>query len=103
MDDPDAAAGTFTHWIVFNIPPKAGELVQAQPNERVLPNGAQQADTTAGSRGYYLPCPPVGSTHRYIFQLYAVDREISLPTADRDSFDRALSKNTIARTELSPP
>jgi Raf kinase inhibitor-like YbhB/YbcL family protein len=100
LDDPDAAAGKFTHWIVFNIPPSAGELGGAQPNVKVLSDGAQQGDTSAGSRGYYPPCPPVGSTHRYVFRLYAVDMDITQPTADRDSIDWALTGHTIAETEV---
>ena len=67
LDDPDAPNGRFTHWIVYNIPPESGELAQAQPNTKVLANGAQQGDTSAGSRGYYAPCPPIGASHRYMF------------------------------------
>jgi Raf kinase inhibitor-like YbhB/YbcL family protein len=101
LDDPDAPAGTFTHWIVYNIPPKTGELMGAQPNAKVLANGAQQGDTSAGSRGYYPPCPPVGTTHRYVFRLYAVDMDITQPTADRDSIDWALTGHTIGQTEFT--
>jgi len=99
--DPDAPGGRFTHWIVYNIPPVSGELAQAQPNIKVLANGAQQGDTSAGSRGYYPPCPPVGTTHRYMFRLYAVDMDITQPTADRDSIDWALTGHTIAETRFT--
>ena len=101
LDDPDAPGGRFTHWIVYNIPPVSGELAQAQPNTKVLANGAQQGDTSAGSRGYYPPCPPVGTTHRYVFRLYAVDMDITQPTADRDSTDWALTGHTIAETKFT--
>ena len=101
LDDPDAPYGRFTHWIVYNIPPVSGEFVQAQPNTKVLANGAQQGDTSAGSRGYYPPCPPVGTTHRYVFRLYAVDMDITQPTADRDSIDWALTGHTIAETKFT--
>ena len=100
LDDPDAPAGTFTHWIVYNFPPQKGSLAPAQPNAKVLSNGAQQGDTSAGSRGYYPPCPPIGTTHRYIFRLYAVDMDITQPTADRDSIDWAMSEHTLAKTEF---
>ena len=101
LDDPDAPNGRFTHWIVYNIPPVSGELAQAQPNAKVLTNGAQQGDTSAGSRGYYPPCPPIGTTHRYVFRLYAVDMDITQPTADRDSIDWALTGHTIAETKFT--
>ena len=101
LDDPDAPNGRFTHWIVYNIPPVSGELARAQPNAKVLVNGAQQGDTSAGSRGYYPPCPPIGTTHRYVFRLYAVDMDITQPTADRDSIDWALTGHTIAETKFT--
>lgn len=100
VDDPDAPAGTFTHWLVYNIPPGSGELAQGQPSLKVLSNDAQQGESSTGSRGYFPPCPPPGSIHRYIFHLYAVDMEIPQPTADRASIDWALTGHTIARTEF---
>ena len=101
LDDPDAPKGTFTHWIVFNIPPQSGGLARAQPNLKVLSDGAQQGDTSSGSRGYYPPCPPVGTTHRYIFRLYAVDMDITQPAADRESIDWALTGHTLAETAFT--
>jgi len=101
LEDPDAPSGTFTHWIVYNIPTDARSIPAAQTARKVLANGAQQGDTSAGSRGYYPPCPPIGTTHRYIFSLYAVDMDITQPTADRESIDWALQGHTIAKTEFS--
>ena len=98
LDDPDAQS--FTHWIVFNIPPDVHELARAQPDAKVLSNGAQIGDNTAGSRGYYPPCPPPGAAHRYRFRLYAVDMDITQPTADRDSIDWALIDHTLGRAEF---
>jgi hypothetical protein len=83
LDDPDAPTGTFTHWLVYNIPPGSGELAQGRPNDKVLSNDAQQGESSTGSRGYFPPCPPIGSTHRYIFHLYALDLYLPLPSADR--------------------
>ena len=100
LDDPDAPDGIFTHWIVYNIPTKSGELAQAQPHTKVLANGAQQGVTSTGTRGYHPPCPPIGTMHRYMFRLYAVDMDITQPTADRDSIDWALTGHTIAQTEF---
>ena len=100
LDDPDAPGGTFTHWIVYNIPPDAHSIPSGQTARKVLENGAQQGDSTARSRGYYPPCPPVGTTHRYLFRLYAVDMDIVQPTADRESIDRALPGHTLEKTEF---
>jgi Raf kinase inhibitor-like YbhB/YbcL family protein len=100
LDDPDAPNGRFTHWIVFNIPPDSEGIPRAQPNSKVLANGAQQGQNSGGSRSYYPPCPPIGTTHRYVFRLYAVDMAITQPTADRESIDWALTGHTIASTEF---
>jgi hypothetical protein len=101
LEDPDAPAGTYTHWLVYNIAPRSGEMAQAQPNAKVLENEAQQGESSAGFRGYYPPCPPPGSTHRYIFRLYALDIYPALPTADRAAIDQVLAGHTIAKTEFS--
>jgi Raf kinase inhibitor-like YbhB/YbcL family protein len=101
LDDPDAPAGTFTHWLVYNIPPGCGDLAQGQPNVKVLSNDAQQGESSTGSRGYFPPCPPIGSTHRYIFHLYAADIYLALPTADRAAIDEALNGHTLAKTEFT--
>jgi len=100
LDDPDAPNGRFTHWIVFNIPQDSHGFSRAQPNIKVLANGAQQGQNSGGSRSYYPPCPPIGTTHRYVFRLYAVDMDISQPTADRESIDWALTGHTIVSTEF---
>jgi len=101
LEDPDAPSGLYTHWLVYNIPPTTGGLDQGQTNAKVLPNGAPQGESSNGFRGYIPPCPPpLGSTHRYIFRLYALDLYLALPTADRAKIDEALAGHTIAKTEF---
>ena len=76
VDDPDAPdpaapKTTWTHWVVYNLPPIDG----------TLPEGAKAADLPHGTRegtndwkriGYGGPCPPIGR-HRYYFRLFALD------------------------------
>ncbi len=100
LDDPDAPLGTFTHWIVYNIPPETHEIPRAQPNAGVLSNGARQGDNSAGSVGYYPPCPPPGKSHRYVFMLYAVDTDISPAPADRASINQALAGHTVGQAQF---
>lgn len=100
LEDPDAPAGIFTHWLVYNIPPQATGIERGQTYEKTIANGAQQGESTPGSRGYYYPCPPPASTHRYIFRLYALDEVLVLPAADRAAIDRALAGHTVAETEF---
>jgi Raf kinase inhibitor-like YbhB/YbcL family protein len=77
MDDPDAPSGTFTHWIVFNIPSSARSLPQDEPAAPVLSDGSKQGTNSFGKLGYGGPCPPNG-IHHYHFRLYALDTSLSL-------------------------
>jgi Raf kinase inhibitor-like protein, YbhB/YbcL family len=101
LDDPDAPSGTFTHWLLYNIPATTMSIDPDQPNAKVLSDGTQVGTNTAGSRGYYPPCPPAGSTHRYVFRLYAVDMAISQPAADRSSIDWALDGHTLGKAQVT--
>ena len=66
MDDPDAPGGTFTHWVLFDMPVDQQQLAEnASPIGIGGNNGLSQT-------GYMGPCPPSGS-HRYYFRLYALD------------------------------
>jgi len=102
MDDPDVPTairpdGSFTHWVVFNIPASAtsideGELI-----------GVQGANTRGESR-YTGPCPPPEyepSTHRYFFMLYALDVMLNLSEgATKEEVLSALEGHAIDTTEL---
>jgi Raf kinase inhibitor-like protein, YbhB/YbcL family len=83
VDDPDAPApGSFTHWVVYNLPPvvttlprdyraDASRLAAAAPTPRAAINDF-------GDRGYGGPCPPAGEEHRYLFSVYALDTTLDL-------------------------
>ncbi|WP_457595353.1 YbhB/YbcL family Raf kinase inhibitor-like protein [Hydrogenimonas sp.] len=72
VDDPDAPAGTFVHWVVYNIPATFGGLPEGIPPEPYLSDGIRQGVNSFGKIGYGGPCPP-GGLHRYMFKLYALD------------------------------
>jgi hypothetical protein len=72
VDDPDAPAGIWTHWVVWNIDPKTRSIKEGQS-----PRGATEGTNSFGKTGYGGPCPPSG-THRYFFKLHALDEELSL-------------------------
>ena len=76
-DDPDAPAGTWVHWVIYNIPGDSKELPEAVPVKKNLENGAVQGINDFRKIGYGGPCPP-GGTHRYYFKLYALDTALSL-------------------------
>jgi Raf kinase inhibitor-like YbhB/YbcL family protein len=72
MDDPDAPSGTFTHWVVFNLPVASRGIMNGR-----LPAGAAQAQNGRGQAAYTGPCPPSG-THHYRFTIYAEPKRLPL-------------------------
>jgi Raf kinase inhibitor-like YbhB/YbcL family protein len=72
MDDPDAPSGTFTHWVVFNLPVSSRGITNGR-----LPAGAAQAQNGRGQAAYTGPCPPSG-THHYRFTVYAEPKRLPL-------------------------
>ncbi len=94
VDDPDAPSGLFTHWTVWNIPPQTSSIAEGS-----TPNGVQ-GTSDFGKSGYGGPCPPSG-THRYYFKIFALDRELDLPSgAKRGQLDAAMKGHAIAQGEL---
>jgi hypothetical protein len=70
MDDPDAPAGTWVHWVLFNLPGSETGLREGM-TVHALPRGTLEGTNSWGRPGYGGPCPPSG-THRYVFKLYAL-------------------------------
>jgi len=95
VDDPDAPAGTFTHWLAWALDPGAEGLGvgEAAPVE---------GRNDFGTSGYRGPCPPPGhGRHRYSFRLYALDSEPDLPPgAGKRELERTLQGHTLATAEL---
>jgi hypothetical protein len=96
VDDPDAPAGDWTHWTVWNIDPRASEIA-----ENSVPAGAAEGLNDFGQTGYGGPCPPSG-THRYQFKLYALDAKLDLgENAKKKELEEALRGHTLAQATLS--
>lgn len=76
-DDPDAPVGTWVHWVIFNLPADLKELPENTPPQKTLQNGAKQGKNDFRKIGYGGPCPPSG-THRYFFELYALNTVLNL-------------------------
>ena len=78
MDDPDAPAGIWVHWAIYNLPADARSTGEGIPPDPCLADGSRQGINSFHRYGYGGPCPP-GGTHRYFFKLYALDRMLDLP------------------------
>ncbi len=95
-EDPDAPAGTWIHWVVFDIPPGLDGFREAVPGVKTLEGGAKQGLNDFHRIGYGGPCPPRGS-HRYFFRLYALDTIIPLEAgATREELMKAMEGHVIA-------
>jgi Raf kinase inhibitor-like YbhB/YbcL family protein len=83
-EDPDAPRATpFVHWIVYGIP-GCSYSIDANLND------FEQGLNDRNEIGYAPAAPPPGhGLHRYVFQLFALDTELSLPA--RRDYDRILS------------
>lgn len=100
-DDPDAPRGTWTHWVLFNLPASAGELPENVPKQETLANGAKQGTNDFKKPGYGGPCPPPGNPHRYFFKLYALDTELTLDArAAKDKLLAAMVGHVLAEGQL---
>ncbi len=98
MDDPDAPAGTFTHWVLVDIPADRMSLAEGAGAIGVA------GKNDFGRVGYGGPCPPRGhGPHRYDFTLYALDRaSLKLKAgASRREAEAALRDHVLARAKYT--
>jgi Raf kinase inhibitor-like YbhB/YbcL family protein len=101
MEDPDAPAGAFTHWVIFNIPAEEIGLQENVRNVTTLSTGAIQGSNGAGKIGYAGPCPPSG-VHHYVFHVYALDTLLELQTgATKQNVLKAMEGHVLAEGQLT--
>lgn len=101
MDDPDAPAGTWVHWVLYDLPADAKELPERVPRQEQLASSALQGRNDFGKIGYSGPCPPPGKPHRYFFKLSALDTKLNLKSgATKAELERAMKPHILAQAEL---
>jgi Raf kinase inhibitor-like YbhB/YbcL family protein len=95
VDDPDAPAGTFTHWLGWGLDPRAERLGEGEA-------APVEGRNDFGTSGYRGPCPPPGhGRHRYSFRLYALDSDPGLqPGTSKRELERTLEGHILAVVEL---
>lgn len=93
IDDPDAPVGTWVHWLVWNIP------ITHHIKENDI-HGVEGVNDLF-QHHYGGPCPPLGSTHRYFFKIYALDSLLDLPrNTKKEQLEKAMSEHIIGFGEL---
>jgi Raf kinase inhibitor-like YbhB/YbcL family protein len=102
-DDPDAPAGTWVHWVLYNVPGAAAALPENVAKRDALPElgGALQGRNDFRRPGYGGPCPPPGPAHRYFFKLYALDRALALKVgAQKKDVEAAMAGHVLGTAQL---
>ena len=100
-DDPDAPMGTWTHWVIWNIPAQTTGLAEGVATAEVLENGARQGRNDFKRIGYGGPCPPPGKAHRYFFKLYALDAMLDIkPGASKNELELAMKRHILSQTNF---
>jgi Raf kinase inhibitor-like YbhB/YbcL family protein len=100
-DDPDAPAGTWTHWVAYDLPANLRQLPEAVPKQATLTGGGAQGLNDFGKIGYGGPCPPPGKPHRYFFKLHALDAKLNLkPGASKQQVEQAMEGHILNKAEL---
>src|SRR5215467_7352476 len=101
MDDPDAPAGTWVHWVLFDLPADARELAEGVAKQEQLSSGARQGRNDFGKIGYGGPCPPPGNPHRYFFKLYALNAKLNLKAgATKADVEDGIKEHILAHAEM---
>ena len=99
-DDPDAPAGAWVHWVLYNLPADNIGMVENLPATDELRAGGFQGKNDFGKIGYGGPCPPSG-THRYFFKIYALDSELPLKAgATKAEVEKAMEGHVVTQGQL---
>ncbi len=95
VDDPDAPAGLWTHWLAWNIPADASVIEEGK-----LPAGAVEGINSFGNIRYDGPAPPSG-THRYVFHAFALDTKVVLDRGgSRDVLEAMMKGHVVGKAEF---
>jgi Raf kinase inhibitor-like YbhB/YbcL family protein len=99
VEDPNAVAKIWIHWIVFNIPPTVDHITENQGSTRAdVP--FMQGLTDFNAKKWGGPCPPSGP-HHYRFTLYALNTMLNLaPGATKEQLLKAMHGHILEQTTL---
>ena len=98
MHDPDAIGSDWTHWLLWNIDPHVTEIAEGSE-----PYGSMEGLNSWGYAGWGGPKPPSGTgTHRYVFELFALDAVIDLPQGStRAELEEEIAEHCLDITSIT--
>lgn len=96
VDDPDAPAGAFPHWLVAGLAPTDAGLRGDVPSQAV------EGTNGFGELGWAGPCPPPGDApHTYRFEVVGLARPTSLaPGFTADELAAAMDGHELSSAVL---
>lgn len=99
-DDPDAPAGIWVHWVIFDISANINSLPEKVSRQEEIAGLGKSGKNTSGRYGYDGPCPP-GGTHRYYFKLYALDAMLNIKAGlTKEGLLKAMKGHVLAEAQL---
>jgi Raf kinase inhibitor-like YbhB/YbcL family protein len=106
MDDPDAPAGVWVHWVLYDLPAGSAGVAESLAKKDSLPDGSKQGPSGGviefEAIGFSGPCPPKGKPHRYVFRAYALKEPTGLgPRAAKSVLLAAMKDKILAQAELT--
>ncbi|KTD08482.1 YbhB/YbcL family Raf kinase inhibitor-like protein [Legionella jamestowniensis] len=97
IEDTEVENNPWVQWVLFNIPAHIRNLTEGE-----IPQGAINGKNSWGLIGYKSPCPPVGTSHRYLFKLYALDIVLPLTnSATKDEVVKAMEYHVVGMSEFA--
>ncbi len=92
MEDPDAPAPPFVHWVVIDINSRTREIP-----ENDVPPGAIVLENSTEKRTYFGPCP-YSTDHHYTFRLFALN--VSTLSIDKENLFEYIERAKIAEAVM---
>jgi Raf kinase inhibitor-like YbhB/YbcL family protein len=95
-------AGPVAHWVVYDIPFAVSRLAANQPKSPKLDMGALQGHNIISEPGYVGPKLPLGQTHNYHIEVFALNTQLNLDPAatGRDDVVQAMKGHVLAVGDL---
>ena len=95
---PRGAEPDTLHWMIWDIPGTAKGIPEGLPMGD-LPDGSRQTTTNVGRGAYFGPGAGPGPFHHYVFEFYALDTKLNLPsTATRAQVFAAMEGHVIGKS-----
>ncbi|MFH0985322.1 MAG: YbhB/YbcL family Raf kinase inhibitor-like protein [Candidatus Omnitrophota bacterium] len=101
VEDPDAPAKNWTHWLIYDLPATLSQLPTGIISGQEFFAGGSQGLNDFKELGYGGPCPP-GGEHRYLFKIYALDAMLQLKAgASKQELLQAMRGHILAEGSLT--